>query len=192
MDFSSAYANVLTGSVKEPYANPQAISNSIRRVKDTIQGLTNAQQKKGTITGGLRAANSDATQSRMALPMSDVAKFGSQSFSGSTKQSPSVQSQEPDMVTQYRNLSSADLDRVKGLDNQELQANINRIKQYQPLANNEANRAYGMQLATQFPYKKYETESSSAREIMNNAQSAIPTFLNRATASRLNPVSLSL
>ena len=139
-----------------------------------------------------RSANLKATQSRMALPVTEISNSGVNSFANSSQQKNKPLPDEPDMVTQYRNLSSADLDRVKGLDSQELQANINRIKQYQPLANNEANRAMGMQLATQFPYKKYESESTSAREIMNNAQSAIPTFLNRATASRISPVTLSL
>lgn len=120
------------------------------------------------VSNSLRDVNSDTTRSRMALPMSDVAKSGSQSFGSLQKQSSLAQPQEPDIATQYRNLSSADLDRVKGLDNQELQANINRIKQYQPLANNEANRALGMDLATKFPYHKYDTEADAFKSVTNN------------------------
>lgn len=167
--------------------------------------LENAGLSRGADNKALdpqRSINSSTSQNRMGFnaskllnKASGVEKFNP--YPTATKSTPNqsrpqLNSQEPDMATQYRNISSADLDRVKGLDNQELQANINRVTKYQPLANNEANRAMKMSLATQFPYKKYETESSSAREIMNNAQSAIPTFLNRATASRVNPVSLSL
>lgn len=104
----------------------------------------------------------------------------------------SASSELDEEISRVRQFGDIATQRANALSAGELQANINRVKQYEPLANNEANRALGMNLATQFPYKKYESESTSAREIMNNAQSAIPTFLNRATAARLSPVSMSL
>ena len=85
-----------------------------------------------------------------------------------------------------------DLNARKTQGDQDIEFTRKVITDLRPKANNEANRALGMDLKTKFPYMQYETETASGREIMNNAQQAIPTFLNRATASRLNPVSMSL
>ena len=59
----------------------------------------------------------------------------------------------------------------QSIGNQDINQERRVLTELQPLANNEANRAYGMkldndnrafgvQLATQFPYKKYETETT--------------------------------
>ena len=136
----------------------------------------------------LRAASSNTTKSRMSLPLSDVAKSGTQSFS-TTAPKATPESNDFDL---FDKLSNRSLQDRGAMGNQDINLTKRKIKEVDTLANNEANRAMSMSLATQFPYRKYEAESSSAREIMNNSQAAIPTFLNRATASRLNPVSLSL
>lgn len=163
--------------------------------KDNKPKPFNADKTFGSVKAasglGLRDSISRSTKSRMALPFVDVAKSAVQGLG--TTASPS----------QLARTEVSDLDRLKGAydtdykyralyGNQDIDLTKRKIREVDTLANNEANRAMSMSLATQFPYKKYETESSSAREIMNNAQSAIPTFLNRATASRINPVSLSL
>lgn len=155
---------------------------------------SNAVESLGASTNilNLRATNSDATQSRMALPLSDVAKSGSESFSKNTKLAPNTQSSLTSDFDLYNKLSDRSLQDRGAMGNQDIDLTKRKIREVDTLANNEANRAYGMQLATQFPYQKYANESASARSIMDNSQAAIPTFLNRATASRLNPVSLSL
>ena len=122
---------------------------------DTVGGARLIESGLGN-SDAVRNSNFNTSKSRFSLPATDVAKSGISSFNSSRQTTSSISQPEPDIATQYRNLSNADLDRVKGLDNQELQANINRIKQYQPLANNEANRALGMELATRLPYATFE------------------------------------
>jgi hypothetical protein len=187
------------GFSRSAQVSAQRAKNDRQFVRDTAIpygniAASNAVESLGSSTNilSLRAANSDATQSRMALPISDVAKSGSESFGKNTQLAPNTQSSLASDFDLYNKLSDRSLQDRGAMGNQDIDLTKRKIREVDTLANNEANRAYGMQLATQFPYKKYETESSSAREIMNNAQSAIPTFLNRATASRLNPVSLSL
>lgn len=185
------------GYEKEVYRqSPNAVKDATKNVGNVIRGLTDLQTKKGTITGGLRAANSDATQSRMALPISDVAKSGVQSLAttGKFSQSTKPELSKPELSDLDRLKGAYDIDyKYRGLyGNQDIDLTKRKIREVDTLANNETNRAYGMQLATQFPYQKYANESASARSIMDNSQAAIPTFLNRATASRLNPVSMSL
>jgi hypothetical protein len=81
----------------------------------------------------------------------------------------------------------------QSIGNQDINQERRVLTELQPLANNEANRAYGMkldndnrafgvQLATQFPYKKYETETTAARESMSDTLRTMPSFLNRNTA----------
>ena len=139
---------------------------------------------------GDRDSNFNTAKSRMALPLSDTARSGSESFSKSTQSTP--QSSVNTDFDLYNKLSDRSLQDRGAMGNQDIDLTKRKSKEVDTLANNEANRAMGMQLATQFPYKKYETESSSAREMMSSSLGAIPTFLNRATASRINPVSLSL
>lgn len=86
-----------------------------------------------------------------------------------------------------------DLEDRAARDDQEFRSNMRRLEKFEPKKNNEANRAYGMkldndnrafgvQLATQFPYKKYETETTAARESMSDTLRTMPSFLNRNTA----------
>ena len=156
---------------------------------DIIGGINRLSSGAGE---SLRTVNSNTTQSRMALPMSDVAKSGSESFSKNTKSSLGNQSSLNSDFDLYNKLSDRSLQDRGAMGNQDIDLTKRKIREVDTLANNEANRAYGMQLAAQFPYQKYANESASARSIMDNSHAAIPTFLNRATASRLNPVSLSL
>lgn len=155
---------------------------------DTVGGISKLSSGAGE---SLRTVNSDTTQSRMALPLSDTAKSGVQSLATTGKFS---QSTKPELSDLDKLKGAYDIDyKYRGLyGNQDIDLSKRKITEVDTLANNEANRAYGMQLATQFPYQKYANESASARSIMDNSQAAIPTFLNRATASRLNPVSMSL
>mgnify|MGYP003655567744 FL=1 len=120
-----------------------------------------------------------------------MAQSGAQNFGSNVSAKP-VKNSAMDDLDLYTKLSDRSLQDRGAMGNQDIDLTKRKIREVDTLANNEANRAMSMSLATQFPYKKYETESSSAREIMNNAQSAIPTFLNRATASRISPVTLSL
>lgn len=163
----------------------QAISNAASSTTKTAKGT-------GTLAGGLRAINARASQSRMSLPLSDVARGGSKSFSQGIDVPQRQSSSEMSDFDLFNKLSSRSLQDRGAMGAQDIDLTKRKIREVDTLANNEANRAMGMSLATQFPYKKYESESTSAREIMNNAQSAIPTFLNRATAARLSPVSMSL
>lgn len=144
-----------------------------------------------SVVEGLRVNNSNTTQSRMALPLKDIAQSGTQNFGSNVSAKP-IKNSAMDDLDLYTKLSDRSLQDRGAMGNQDIDLTKRKIKEVDTLANNEANRAMSMSLATQFPYKKYETESSSARDIMNNSQAAIPTFLNRATASRINPVSLSL
>ena len=156
---------------------------------DTVGGLG----KLGSgVVDSLRNSNFETTQSRMALPISDVAKAGSESFGKNTRLAPNTQSSLTSDFDLYNKLSDRSLQDRGAMGNQDIDLTKRKIREVDTLANNEANRALGMNLATQFPYQKYANESASARSIMDNSQAAIPAFLNRATASRLNPVSMSL
>ena len=177
--------------------SPKAVGDATKNVGRVIRGLTDTAQQKGSLAGGLRAVNSNTAQSRMALPLADVGKSGASRF-GNTSNTPKLSSDDnynknasSDLSTR-QSMWNQDLAAKNAIGNQDINLNIRRMKEYEPLANNEKNRALGMDLKTKFPYMQYETETASGREIMNNAQQAIPTFLNRATASRLNPVSMSL
>ena len=177
--------------------SPKAVGDATKNVGRVIRGLTDTAQQKGSLAGGLRAVNSNTAQSRMALPLADVGKSGASRF-GNTSNTPKPSSDDnynknasSDLSTR-QSMWNQDLAAKNAIGNQDINLNIRRMKEYEPLANNEKNRALGMDLKTKFPYMQYETETASGREIMNNAQQAIPTFLNRATASRLNPVSMSL
>ena len=141
---------------------------------------------------GARQLNSNTSESRMSLPLSDVAQSANQRFGKNTNTQTTEIDETAKNLSTRQSTWNQDLAGKNAIGNQDINLNIRRVKEYEPLANNEANRAMGMSLATQFPYKKYENESSSARDIMNSSLGAIPTFLNRATASRLNPVSMSL
>lgn len=131
---------------------------------DTVGGISKLSSGAGE---SLRAVNSDTTQSRMALPLSDTAKFGVQSLATTGKFS---QSTKPEL---------SDLDRLKGVydidykyrglyGNQDIDLSKRKITEVDTLANNEANRALGMELATKFPYHKYDTEADAFKSVTNN------------------------
>lgn len=174
------------GYEKEVYRqSPSAVKDATKNVGNVIRGLTDLQTKKGTITGGLRAANSDTTQSRMALPMSDTVKFGVQSLATTGKSS---QSTKPEL---------SDLDRLKGVydidykyrglyGNQDIDLSKRKIKEVDTLANNEANRALGMELATKFPYHKYDTEADAFKSVTNNMLS--PSRFASLASTQIKPM----
>lgn len=197
------------------WSNPSGTynSNSPRQTPPSFTG--DYQPNPQRVANAARISADIAVKQRMSLSgikdlgqktsASGLNRLGTNNFSQPNQVKPITSTQDPnaDFLNLNKGLSDIDLSYRTKIEDATLQSNINRIKKYEPLANNEANRAYGMkldnenralgnQLATQFPYKKYETESSSAREIMNSSLGAIPTFLNRATASRLSPVSMSL
>lgn len=191
--------------IKKPsttYDNP---SLTIRQERS--RQLENAGLSRGADNKALnpqRSINSSTSQNRMGFNASKLLNKASgveqfNPYPTATKSTPNqsrpqLNSQEPDMATQYRNISSADLDRVKGLDNQELQANINRVTKYQPLANNEANRALGNELATKFPYASFEENLKSKRQAGINAINMTNSISGayNSSISKLNPVSMSL
>lgn len=72
-----------------------------------------------------------------------------------------------DFVTLNKSLSNTDLEYRKKIEDATLQANINRVKQYEPLSNNEKirtlgnelqtrNKALGNELAIRLPYATFE------------------------------------
>ena len=120
----------------------------------------------------LRAANSDATQSRMALPMSDVAKSGVQSLAttGKFSQSTKPELSKPELSDLDRLKGAYDIDyKYRGLyGNQDIDLSKRKITEVDTLANNEAIRALGNELATKFPYHKYDTEADAFKSVTNN------------------------
>ena len=157
----------------------EGVAGAFKRVSDT-------QQKKGTITGGLRAANSDATQSRMALPLSDVAKFGSESFSKNAKLAPNTQSSLTSDFDLYNKLSDRSLQDRGAMGNQDIDLTKRKIKEVDTLANNEANRALGNELATKFPYHKYDTEADAFKSVTNNMLS--PSRFASLASTQIKPM----
>ena len=153
--------------------------NSKRKLIDVEMEQTGETNRRinRIASSSMRDANSSMVESRMKNQATGQSWFDA----------PSQEFQSYENKKLDRGLSDR-----QSIGNQDINQERRILTELQPLANNEANRALGMSLATQFPYKKYENESSSARDIMNSSLGAIPTFLNRATASRLNPVSMSL
>ena len=84
-----------------------------------------------------------------------------------------------DFVALNKSLSNTDLEYRKKIEDATLQANINRVKQYEPLANNEKIRALGNELKTRFPYAQYENEA----KIINDSAS---TLANSSVLSSFN------
>lgn len=99
-----------------------------------------------------------------------------------------------DFVALNKSLSNTDLEYRKKIEDATLQANINRVKQYEPLANNEKNRALGMELATRLPYSSFEENLRSMRQAGVNAANMTSSISGAYSnsVSRLNPVSMGL
>ena len=131
---------------------------------DTVGGISKLNSGAGE---SLRAANSNTTQSRMALPLSDTAKSGVQSLATTGKFS---QSTKPELSDLDRLKGAYDIDyKYRGLyGNQDIDLTKRKIKEVDTLANNEANRALGMELATKFPYHKYDTEADAFKSVTDN------------------------
>jgi len=141
--------------------SPKAVGDATKNVGRVIRGLTDTAQRKGSFTGGLRAVNSNTSQSRMALPLADVGKSGASRF-GDTSNTPKPLSDDnynknasSDLSTR-QSMWNQDLAAKNAIGNQDINLNIRRMKEYEPLANNEANRALGMELTTRLPYATFD------------------------------------
>lgn len=110
-----------------------------------------------------------------------------------------------DFVTLNKSLSNTDLEYRKKIEDATLQANINRVKQYEPLANNEKiralgnelqtrNKALGNELAIRLPYSSFEENLRSMRQAGVNAANMTSSISGAYSnsVSRLNPVSMGL
>lgn len=148
-----------------------------------------------------RQANSDTAKRRGAMSSilskaSGVSQFNpypqSSAKNPATGQSwfetPSAEYQAWDDRKQDKGL---EIRRQQG--EQDIDLNIRKTKEWQPLANNEMirtlgnelqarNKALGNELAIRFPYAKYEAETTAARESMSDTLRTMPSFLNRNTA----------
>ena len=125
-----------------------------------------------------RAANSSMVESRMRNPATGKNWF----------ETPTAEYQS--WEEKNRRL---DLEDRAARDDQEFRSNIRRVEQFEPKKNNEMvrtlgnelqarNKALGNELAIRFPYAKYETETTAARESMSDTLRTMPSFLNRNTA----------
>lgn len=154
---------------------------------DTVGGISKLSSGAGE---SLRTVNSDTTQSRMALPISDVAKSGVQSLAttGKFSQSTKPELSKPELSDLDRLKGAYDIDyKYRGLyGNQDIDLSKRKITEVDTLANNEANRAYGMQLATQFPYHKYDTEADAFKSVTNNMLS--PSRFASLASTQIKPM----
>jgi len=138
-------------------------------------------------------ANSNSTQSRMSLPLSDVAKSGVQSI-GTTAKSSQPAKTEPSDLDRLKGAYDIDY-KYRGLyGNQDIDLSKRKIKEVNTLANNEANRALGMELATRLPYASFEQNLTSMRQAGVNAANMTNSISGayNSSVSKLNPVSMSL
>lgn len=146
---------------------------------DTVGGISKLSSGAGE---SLRAVNSNTTQSRMA---SNVAKFGVQSLETTGKFS---QSTKPELSDLDRLKGAYDIDyKYRGLyGNQDIDLSKRKITEVDTLANNEANRALGMDLATKFPYHKYDTEADAFKSVTNNMLS--PSRFDSLASTQIKPM----
>jgi len=154
---------------------------------DTVGGMGKLSSGAGE---SLRTVNSDTTQSRMALPMSDVAKSGVQSLAttGKFSQSTKPELSKPELSDLDRLKGAYDIDyKYRGLyGNQDIDLTKRKIKEVDTLANNEANRALGMELATKFPYHKYDTEADAFKSVTNNMLA--PSRFDSLASAQIKPM----
>lgn len=180
------------GFSRSAQVSAQRAKNDRQFVRDTAIpygniAASNAVESLGSSTNilNLRAANSDATQSRMALPLSDTAKSGVQSLATTGKFS---QSTKPELSDLDKLKGAYDIDyKYRGLyGNQDIDLTKRKIKEVDTLANNEANRALGMELATKFPYHKYDTEADAFKSVTNNMLS--PSRFASLASTQIKPM----
>lgn len=163
---------------------------------------SNAVESIGTTTNlsNLRAANSNTSQSRLALPFTSVARAGTQSMSAS----PLAKGESND-IDIYNKLSDRALQDRGAIGSQDIDLTKRKIREVDTIANNEANRAYGMkldndnralgnELATKLPYSAFEENLKSMRQAGNNVANFTQSISGayNSSISRLNPVSMSL
>ena len=181
------------GFSRSAQVSAQRAKNDRQFVRDTAIpygniAASNAVESLGSSTNilSLRAVNSDTTRSRMALPLSDVAKSGSESFGKNTRLAPSTQSSLASDFDLYNKLSDRSLQDRGAMGNQDIDLTKRKIREVDTLANNEANRALGMDLATKFPYHKYDTEADAFKSVTNNMLS--PSRFASLASTQIKPM----
>lgn len=144
---------------------------------------------------GLRELASNASTSRMALPVADTAKSGVQSFSPSTpKKKDEFNINELNSLGQLelglgRKRLDTELEYSKKMGDQTIDFNVNKLNRYDKIANNEANRALGMELSTRLPYAAFE-KSAGLFKGAETLSSSLPGVLD--TLKYQKNVSMSL
>lgn len=193
-------------STSSTYSNSNLTVEQERQRQLEHAGLT--RDTEGRAVNPQRVLNSNTSKSRMFMPKrgSFLSKAtGLEQFKPSSSQPVTTQAVKPiqatsnlpswaDDVTRQKEFNKLALERSQGLSAGELQANINRVKQYEPLANNEKNRALGMELATRLPYSSFEENLRSMRQAGVNATNMTNSISGAYSnsVSKLNPVSMSL
>ena len=149
---------------------------------DTVGGINKLSSGAGD---SLRTVNFNTTQSRMASPLSDTAKSGVQSLATTGKFS---QSTNPELSDLDRLKGAYDIDyKYRGLyGNQDIDLSKRKITEVDTLANNEANRALCMDLATKFPYHKKYTEADAFKSVTNNMLS--PSIFASLASTQIKPM----
>lgn len=162
------------------WSNPSGTynSNSPRQTPPSFTG--DYQPNPQRVANAARISADIAVKQRMSLSgikdlgqktsASGLNRLGTNNFSQPNQVKPITSTQDPnaDFLNLNKGLSDIDLSYRTKIEDATLQSNINRIKKYEPLANNEANRALGMELATKFPYHKYDTEADAFKSVTNN------------------------
>lgn len=203
IDYGTDYypsGDELTGlrSTSSTYSNSNLTVGQERQRQLENAGL--ARGVEGKALDPQRILNSDTSRLRMSMPKtgSFLSKAaGLEQFKSPSNQPDATQSAKPvqatsnlplwaDDVARQKEFNKLALERSQGLSAGELQANINRVKQYEPLANNEANRALGMDLATKFPYHKYDTEADAFKSVTNNMLS--PSRFASLASTQIKPM----
>lgn len=134
----------------------------------------------------LRSASSNTTKSRMSLPLSDVARSGSLRFGETSATKPAEVDDNAKTLATRQSMWNQDIAAKNAIGNQDINLNIRRVKEYDTLANNEANRALGMDLATKFPYHKYDTEADAFKSVTNNMLS--PSRFASLASTQIKPM----
>jgi hypothetical protein len=178
LETRQANTNTVRQRMSNTKANPipfQAIANSAGNIVNSVgSGLSSTiNNATSFVSNQLKASQPQQTQQSKPNPAT---------------------SGNADFVALNKSLSNTDLEYRKKIEDATLQANINRVKQYEPLANNEKNRALGMELATRLPYSSFEENLRSMRQAGINATNMTNSISGAYSnsVSRLNPVSMSL
>lgn len=142
--------------MSKPKPRPFEFSYGKKMEPLKAQSSNNPKVKVEDINEGLRSANLNSTKSRMKTRIVDVAKQGVKPIASMATKPVSSQPQDIFSPSGYKALADAELYKTKNNSAAELQYNLDVLKQYTPKANDEANRALGMELSTRLPYATFE------------------------------------